>query len=183
MFTWRALKKKKYISSYYFNNILKILNNIELNKALQNNNITIYISLHHNLLKNKDLLYSNNYIKYAKQEEILECLCNSSLILSDFSSVIFDFIYQYKPFIIYIPDSNDHNITKIYTQDYVDAINSLKNDSIYFENKFFSVKDTLKKIIYYINHNFRIEKKLKKFYDIFNFKGKNHINNLINYLK
>ena len=183
MFTWRALKKNKDISSYYFNNILKILNNIELNTALQNNNITIYISLHHNLLKNKDLFYSNNHIKYTKQEEILECLCNSSLILSDFSSVIFDFIYQYKPFIIYIPDSDDQNITNIYTQDYVDVINSLKNDSIYFENKFFSIKDTLKKIIYYINHNFKIEKKLKKFYDIFNFKGKNHINNLINYLK
>ena len=38
-------------------------------------------------------------IKYVQQEEILECLTNSSLIISDFSSVIFDMIYQKKPFI------------------------------------------------------------------------------------
>ena len=34
----------------------------------------------------------------------------SNLLITDFSSVTFDFIYQRKPIIIYIPDSEDLNI-------------------------------------------------------------------------
>ena len=122
-------------------------------------------------------------IKYVQQEEILECLTNSSLIISDFSSVIFDMIYQKKPFIIYIPDVDDININNLYSQQYLDIIYGLRNNSIYFENKFFNIKDTINKIIYYINNNFKLEKKLKKFYRIFNFKKKNHTKKLINYIK
>ena len=122
-------------------------------------------------------------IKYVQQEEILECLTNSSLIISDFSSVIFDMIYQKKPFIIYIPDVDDININNLYSQQYLDIIYGLRNNSIYFENKFFNINDTINKIIYYINNNFTLDKKLKKFYQIFNFTKKNHTKQLINYLK
>ena len=109
-------------------------------------------------------------------------MAKANLIITDFSSVIFDFIYQKKPVIIYLPDSNDINIKKSYTAEYYDVINGLKNDSIFFENKFLNIKDTVKKVIYYINNNFRIEKKLEIFYNNFEFKGENRINKLINYI-
>jgi CDP-glycerol glycerophosphotransferase (TagB/SpsB family) len=182
MFTWRELKKQENISPFYFNNIKNLLNNNELNNALKYNNITLYISLHHNLLDKQNVLSLNENIKYINQKDILECLAKSNLI-SDFSSVIFDFIYQKKPFIIYLPDSNDSNIKNIYTNEYYDIINGLKNDSIYFENKFFNIEDTVKKIIYYINNNFKIEKNLETFYNNFEFNDKNRINNLINYIE
>jgi CDP-glycerol glycerophosphotransferase (TagB/SpsB family) len=180
MFTWRELKKQENISPFYFNNIKNLLNNNELNNALKYNNITLYISLHHNLLDKQNVLSLNDNIKYINQKDILECLARSNLIITDFSSVIFDFIYQKKPFIIYLPDSNDSNIKNIYTNEYYDIINGLKNDSIYFENKFFNIEDTVKKIIYYINNNFKIEKNLEIFYNNFEFNDKNRINTLIN---
>ena len=182
MFTWRDLNTGEDLSNFYFNNIVNLLNNSKLNKAL-GNNITLYISLHHNLLGKKNLLNLNENIYYVKQEDILECLAKSNLLITDFSSVIFDFIYQKKPTIIYIPDSDDSNLKNIYTKEYYDVINGLKNNSIYFENKFFNIEDTIKKILYYINNNFKIEKKLEIFYDQFEFSGKNRISTLINYLK
>jgi hypothetical protein len=172
-----------YISPYYFKNILELLKDTKLNKELNNHHITLYISVHHNLLDKGNLINQNNMIKYVQQEEILECLTNSSLIISDFSSVIFDMIYQKKPFIIYIPDADDININNLYSQQYLDVIYGLRNNSIYFENKFFNIKDTINKIIYYINNNFKLEKKLEKFYQIFNFTKKNHTKQLINYIK
>ena len=183
MFTWRGLIKGEDISPYYFNNILKILNNNDLNMALKKNNIFILISLHHNLLYMGNLIKSNNFIKYIKQEDILECLAKSSLIISDFSSVIFDFIYQNKPFIIYIPDFEDPNISNLYTEDYINAINYVQNNSIFSENRFITIEDTVKKIIFYINNNFQNEKNLTNYYNFFQFKRKNNIDSLIDYLK
>ena len=183
MFTWRKLKKN-IISPYYFKNILKMINNRKLNKELKSHGITLFITLHQNLLRKRNLIKTKKIIKYVKQNDILGCLTNSSLIVSDFSSVIFDLIYQNKPFIIYVPDSNDKNINKLYSQDYLDVINGLKNDSISFKNKFFNINDAINKIIYYINNNFKIEKKIKNFYKTFGFKKNNHnIKKLISYLK
>ena len=50
---------------------------------------------------------------------------------------------------------------------YYELIQSLKNGTIYFENKFFYIKDVVNKIKYYINNNFILETKLEKFYDAF----------------
>ena len=143
MFTWRELINGKNISSHYFNNIYKLLNNDSLQQILERKNITLSISLHHNLLREEYLINVKGRAKYINQEDILECLTKSNLIVSDFSSVIFDMIYQYKPFIIYIPDSNDNNIKNIYKKEYFDIINGLKNNTIIFKNKFFNIEDTV----------------------------------------
>ena len=50
---------------------------------------------------------------------------------TDFSSIIFDMIYQKKPYIMFIPDENEPNKEKIYSECYVDIINGLSNGSIY----------------------------------------------------
>ena len=183
MFTWRELKKNE-MSPDYFKNIFKLLHNKKLNKELKKHRITLFLSLHHNLLSKKDLIKQNNIIKYIKQEDIFECLKKSSLIVTDFSSVVFDMIYQDKPFVLYIPDSDDTTINDLYSQEYLDIIYGLKNDSIYFENKFYDINDVVNKLVYYINNNFKIEEKIKKFCDYFGFKKNNHnIDKLIDYLK
>ena len=128
----------------------------------------------------KPLFKKNIFIKYINQEKIIDCLTKSSLIITDFSSIIFDIMVKKKPYIIFIPDSEDPNISYIYDKIYYDIINSLKNGTIYFENRFFKVNDTVKKIIYYINHNFALESKMKKFYSKFNLVGGNNSKDLIN---
>ena len=93
------------------------------------------------------------------------------MVISDFSSIIFDIIYRKKPFIIYIPDANEPNIKEIYTKDYYDIIESFKNGNYDFENIFLNFNETINKIIYYINNNFSLEKKLQIFYNSFGFEN------------
>jgi len=183
MFTWRDLKKYKKISKYYFKNIFNLINNIDIIKSLELNNISLYFSLHHNMEEYKYLFFKNNYIRYVNQEKIIEYLKISDLFVTDFSSIIFDSILRYKPFILYIPDSNDPNLINIYTKEYYDIINGLKNGSKNFENKFFNLNETVTKIKFYIKNNFKLEEKLKHFYDSFKLEGGNNTLNIIKYLK
>lgn len=135
-----------------------------------------------------DLKNFSNYkhiknIKKANQSLIIDLISNSSLLISDFSSVIFEFIYRRKPIVLFIPDIDDPSIKDNYKGAYYNIIQSLKNGTIFFMNKFFNLNKAIDKIIYYINNNFIIEKKVKKFYDSFNISSKNNTIKFIDYLK
>ena len=185
MFTWRGLQNCKNISTYYFKNILKLINNDKLNKALSKNKIILYFTLHHKLNNFKDEIIKklSRFILFIEENEISKCLSTTNLVVSDFSSIIFDLIYRGKPFIIFVPDAEDPQIKDLYTSDYYDLIQSIKNGTIEFENKFFTVNETVNKIIYYINNQFRLESNLSKFYKSFGFKKRKSINQFIRYLK
>ena len=115
-----------------------------------------------------NLNFVNNKIKFINQNEIFRCIRKSSLLVTDFSSVIFEFIYQNKPYIMYIPDNEDKNINKYYNENYSKLIHDLKDDSIVFMNKYFDINSVVDKIIKYINNNFEIEPNLSNFYKSFN---------------
>ena len=117
MFTWRELKNNNNISNYYFKNIMKLINNKKLYAVLQKKNITLYYSLHHMIEEYKYLFNNNKYIKYINQEQIIDCLIKSNLLITDFSSIIFDMMIRNKPYIIFVPDSEDTNLDKIYNED------------------------------------------------------------------
>ena len=92
---------KKKISPYYYKNLLNLLNNDILNNYLIQNNITLFYSLHHKMIKtNINNFISNKYIKFIEQNAISNCLSKVNLVITDFSSIIFDLIYRNKPFII-----------------------------------------------------------------------------------
>lgn len=187
MFTWRDIRKKKIISSDYFKNIINLIDNNILYKYLEKNNIILYFTLHHLLEKYinkyKKKYENNKYIHYIKENDISKCLSTTSLIVSDFSSIIFDQIYRRKPFVIYVPDANDPEIKNIYTTNYYELINSMKNGSIEFENKFFNLNEAVNKIIFYINNKFELDEKLIHFYNSFQLKKKEQTNKFINYIK
>ena len=181
MFTWREIKRYKKISFYYLNNIFNLINNDKLKNALINNNITLYFSFHHKLKNFQNKFKFNNFIKYIYEKDISNCLSKTNLVVSDFSSIIFDLICRKKPYIIFIPDAKDPEIKNIYENNYYEIIDSMKKDS-FFENKFFEVNQTVNKIIYYINNNFKLEEKLEKFYKTFLFKSGHNIQDFIDYL-
>ena len=182
MFTWRKIKKGKNISIDYFKNIWNLINNAKLYLYLKKNKIILYFTLHHKLNKYKNKFNKNKYLHFIDEARISECLTRINLVISDFSSIIFDVIYRRKPFIIYIPDGNDKEIEKIYEQTYYDLIQSLKNGTIYFENKFFNLTEAINKIIYYIDTNFILESQLENFYDIFELRKGNNTNEFIRYI-
>jgi CDP-glycerol glycerophosphotransferase (TagB/SpsB family) len=185
MFTWRDIKPGKQISKYYLRNIFKILNSKRLNRIIFNYRIIIYFTFHHmlNWAKIRIMAQRRKILKYVRPGNISEVLSRTYLIISDFSSVIFEIIYRKKPFIIFVPDANDPNIINLYNQEYYDIINGLKNGSIYFENKFFDVDSAIDKIIFYIRNNFKLEGNLMKFYSDLGLKGTNNTMTFVEYLK
>ena len=190
MFTWRYTKwwlGFRDISELYHENIIKLLENTKLHETLEKHNMTLYFSLHR-LVNRKYVpkydvaIEKVDNLKYVKQNELSECLAKTKLVVSDFSSIIFDLMSRGKPFVIYIPDAEDKNIIKTYTNDYIDLIQNMKNGKIQFKNKFDTVEETVEKIISYIENDYKIEPDLKEFYDSFNFKIKNNTNEFIDYL-
>ena len=186
-FTKRDFKNKKFVPFEYIKNILKIINNNILKEKLLRNNITLYYCLHHSLsyLKKKMINSNNKKLVYINYNEISSTLIKSNLLITDFSSLIFDFIYQRKPIIMYLPDLEEPMIKEEYQKDYFELINNIKNGKIYFENKLNSTKQVINKTIYYIKNNFKLEPNLEKYYDsFFELKcGKNITQTFINYIK
>ena len=182
MFTWREIIKNKQISSYYFKNIMNLILNKKLNEELKKNNITLYFALHNKIYVNYKYIFENiKYMKFIERNNIVDYIEISNLFITDFSSIIFDFIYRRKPFIIYIPDFNDDLINVNYKKDYIELIQSIKNGTIKFENSFFDIDSVVNKIILYQKNNFQLDEKLKAFYDSFNLNKK--INNIDEFIK
>ena len=182
MFTWRESEKNKKISSYYINNILKLLSNEKLINIIFNNHLTLYFTLHHKLLKFKNHFKKIKNIIYIEENEISKCLSKINLLISDYSSIIFDIIYRKKPYIIYIPDAEDPNINKIYKNNTYEVINKFKTNNFKFKNVYFDIESVVNKIKFYIDNSFKLEPKIKQFYDTFKFKNENATIEFINYL-
>lgn len=183
-FTWRKLRKDRKISSEYINNILKLINSKKLKEKLIKKNICLYYALHPGVYHcRKKIKMKNLNSKYITNGQISDILMKSNLLITDFSSVTFDFIYQRKPIIIYIPDSEDPSNKKNYHEDYYNLINRMRNGAIHFENKYNTVEQVINKIIYYINNDFKLESNIKQFYDSFEFKCGNNTQSFIEYIK
>ena len=183
MFTWRDLAKNKSISSDYFKNILNLLQNNLLSKEANKNNVTLYFAFHHRQNEYKLKRIINKYIKFINENQISFILSKTDLLVTDFSSIIFDIMYRQKPFIMYIPDTNFTENKNNYVKNYYKLIEDLKNGIIPFKNIYFNINEVVKKIIYYIKNKFKLEKNLKNFYKSFGFKKENSIPLFINYLK
>jgi CDP-glycerol glycerophosphotransferase (TagB/SpsB family) len=143
-FTWRIWNKniteEMKIKSVYFQNIIKLMNNTFLLDLLNDRGIFIIFCLHHMLeIYENNFKFNNNNVKFIKQNEIFKYIAKSSLLITDFSSIIFEFIYQKKPYIMFMPDSDDPSLNTFYIENYSNLIHNLKNDSINFMNKFFDI--------------------------------------------
>ena len=182
MFTWRKVKKGQNMSELYYDNLNNILYNSNINKELQNRNINIYFCYHHNL-KEKRKIKTNTNIRYINQNDISYLLKNSSLIITDFSAIMFDAIIQKKPLILYIPDALDTNLKDKYLFDYYETIMKIKKGMIYLYEIFFDLNDVINKIIYYIVNDFALEKEKLKYYNEFKFKNKGNTNKFLRYIK
>ena len=108
---------------------------------------------------------------------------NSSLIITDFSSILFDAIVQRKPLILYIPDGLDPNLEDIYIKEYYETITKIKNGMIFLDEVFFNLKNAINKIIYYIKNGFTLEDEKLKFYKKFRLKARGNTKKFIRYIK
>ena len=182
MFTWRELKNDTNISFFYINNILNLINNDILINNLIKYNLTIYFALHHKLNKYKNIFALNSHIHYIEDNEISECLSKTNLIVTDYSSIVFDIIYRKKPYIIFIPDAQDPNIINNYSERCYKVIKNFTNNDFDFKNVYFDINSTINKINDYIKNSFCLDSELKKFYDDFHFNQNENLDDFINYI-
>jgi CDP-glycerol glycerophosphotransferase (TagB/SpsB family) len=189
MFTWRYNKESFNgdVSPFYHENITRILESDLLNDALERKNITLYFTFHRYINKRfrkryEDIIKEKKQIKFIEQGDIAQCLAVTKLVVTDFSSIIFDLMYRRKPFILFVPDGNDPKIKDIYTDDYVILINDMNQKKFKVENLFFSVRETVDKMISYIENNFALDEKIVKYFELFGLKKGNNIDTFIDYL-
>jgi len=184
MFTWREVIRNKPISTHYFKNIFNLILHDTLKRELKERNITLYFALHHKVYVNyKYKIEGIKYVKFIEVKNIANYIEKSNLFITDFSSVVFDFIYQRKPIIIYIPDYNDTLININYKKNYYELIQLMKNGTIEFENQFFNIDSVINKIIFYLKNNFKLDEKLEIFYDSLNLIQNKNIYEFIKYIK
>ena len=182
MFTWREIKTFQNIGLHYIKNIINLLNNDKLINKIKENNLTLYFSIHHKFLKYKDNFSTNSNVKYLEERYISECLSLTNLIVTDYSSIIFDIIYRRKPYIIFIPDIYAPEIKMSYKKISYNVIKKFKYNHFPFENIYFDIDSVINKINYYIDNRFKLDKKSIELYDEFNFKRINTTNEFIHYL-
>ena len=104
---WIALdmeKEEDFVKTEYYSKFQHLLDNLELRKMIEENQITVIFYVHQ--LMDKFLHFFRTpsdkiIIASREQYDIQELIKKSALLITDFSSVFFDFAYMKKPMIYY----------------------------------------------------------------------------------
>ncbi|EOI4537487.1 CDP-glycerol glycerophosphotransferase family protein, partial [Campylobacter jejuni] len=100
--------KKKIKQSKYFHKWNSLLNNGLLAKLCEKYGYAIIFNPHPNIIPYLDNFNMPSYIKtIGKTESLQKLFCNSSLLITDYSSVAFEMAYLKKPVIYYQFDKDD----------------------------------------------------------------------------
>ena len=108
--TWRKhiSNENEFINSQYFKMINGFLNNEKLLSLIKDKGYKIIFKPHFELLKYCDLLNIPDEILLSEDESYQELFNKSMLLITDYSSVFFDFAYLKKPVIYYRDNNNFH---------------------------------------------------------------------------
>ena len=103
MFTWRKQfenDEKAFLDSKYYSTIQDLIKDTRLSDLLEKENLELYMCLHDNMIPYKDkFITTNSRIKIVDKTEksIQELLRECKYLITDYSSVAFDFAYMKKP--------------------------------------------------------------------------------------
>jgi CDP-glycerol glycerophosphotransferase (TagB/SpsB family) len=161
-FTYRKYNNDVYQKSLFKKNLETLLNDTSLISFFKSQNIDIiYIQHHYDFLRKRPFNQSNfQFIKYRNQSFLSHYIEQCSLLITDFSTICFDFMFLNKPVLFYLIDIKD----KINFEEKVYMKND-NNNNIYFGNVFSDLKPLIKKIQNYTINDFNIENELKKKYE------------------
>lgn len=105
--TWRAYLRndRHFEQSQYYQKIKEVLTHYELYNILEQNNLELIYFVHPSIRERKRYFepFANSRIKVLNNEDydLQKLICSASLLITDFSSIYFDFAYQKKPVIYY----------------------------------------------------------------------------------
>ena len=181
--TWRRgfgisePKRLDFKNSDYYLNYSKLLSNERLKNIISEKNITIHFILHPEM---KDYIsdfksLENSNIKIIEQENVSynKMFAESKLLITDYSSVFFDFAYLRKPEIFFQFDKEyffKNHYKKGYFNFDTDAFGEVLTDP----------EQVVEKIEYYINNDYKMEEKyLKIISNTFKYTDKNNCKRII----
>ena len=156
--TWSSNNKEKcsevFIKSEYYKRFNELINNKELIELLNRNDMRLIFYPHHEIQGYIDLFStSSNKIIIAKEDEydVQKLLKESKILITDYSSVAFDFGYMRKPVIYYQFDSENYYKAHyqqgyfIYNKHGFGPVVKLEKDLIYNIEKFIKNDDKFTK--------------------------------------
>lgn len=150
-------------NSDYFNFYNSLINNERLLKVLKESECKIKFMPHPNMMAQIDDFIQNEYVEFNRGEsDYSKEFKENSLLITDYSSVFFDFSYLKKPIILTQFDKENFYEGQLYDKGYLD----FEKDG--FGPVCYDVETTVDYIIKYIKNDFKIEdkyrKRIEKFY-------------------
>lgn len=134
MFTWRKnisgnfvsntsserLFNNEFVDSEYYQRINALISSKELSTYAKDNNLSIIFCPHPNIRPYVELFKVSDNISISEKEDCIhELIKTSSMLITDYSSIAFDFAYMHKPVCYYQFDEDDFfSGAHTYTQGY-----------------------------------------------------------------
>ena len=114
MLTWRPtfnISPEAFWKSAYFNGIKALLSQENVDR-LRRSGLRVVLSLHHSLnrLDRQQLDFGPN-VETVSTQEVSAWIRKAACLITDFSSVSFDFWYMRKPVVYWVPDRFDETLT------------------------------------------------------------------------
>lgn len=112
--TWRAmldnLDDNAFQQTSFFKNWMQLINDKKINEYCLENKIEIKFYMHHSFKRYLHLFTGGKAVQIIKfgEESVQNLLKQSKLLITDFSSVYFDFAYMNKPMIFFQFDEEDY---------------------------------------------------------------------------
>lgn len=150
MFTWRNFPKGMSFDAIQQTTFWQGINALisdENIERFRRQNIKVVMALHHSLLSSVPNLQTHPNVVIAGQNDIKYWITHADGFLTDFSSVIFDFLFIDKPVILWIPDLFDKTLDPNdvgYGNKVLSAIERRK--------EFFNTVDTLDEAMQMVEH-------------------------------
>lgn len=162
--SWNVLYKDDLSNSQYIKEIEKVLNSKKINDVLSKTNVNLKLIMHPEFIK-EEIQFKNNYnYKIFKKGEFLysEVLSNTLGLITDYSSLLFDVLYQGK-FVIEHQPYELHHENNILTE---------YQKGLYLTNNIINLEDAIEKLSM---NKFKLgEEKIKVIKSFFDFDDLNN---------
>lgn len=172
--TWRSwlsnLSDDEFIKTNYFISWSSLLNNSKLSETLKAKNVVLKFNMHPSLIKYEHLFKTTlENVEIIKKCDDIQGLFNkASLLITDYSSILFDFAYLRKPTLYYQFDEEE-----FYSKQYKHGFFVIKEDG--FGETTNNENDLVNLVMNYAHNNFVLKDiYLNRINKFFNFNDSNN---------